>query len=63
LKWGFIVSEEKKVRLYMHGVKYQEDGSEAEYVEVDESQQFALFSMGWRVPEYSVGIGVGNEND
>lgn len=55
------MSEEKKVRLYMHGVRYQEDGSEAEYVEVDESQQFALFSMGWRVPEYSVGVG--NEND
>lgn len=45
------MDSETKVRLYMHGVKYQEDGSEAEYVEVDESQKFALFSMGWRVPE------------
>ncbi|HHK8231260.1 TPA: hypothetical protein ACQVHP_002962 [Serratia marcescens] len=45
------MSEEKKVRLYMHGIKYLEDGSEAEYVDVDESQQFALFALGWRVPE------------
>lgn len=35
----------------MHGIKYLEDGSEAEYVDVDESQQFALFSLGWRMVE------------
>ncbi len=47
------MDSENKIRLYMHGIKYKEDGTEAEYVEVEESQQYALYSLGWRVPKDS----------
>ncbi|MDV0623919.1 hypothetical protein RZO95_18375 [Klebsiella variicola subsp. variicola] len=40
--------EEKKIKLYMLGIQHNDDGTEAEYVEVPESEQYALFAMGWR---------------
>lgn len=42
---------EIKIRLYMNGVKYNEYGVEEEYVEVEETQRFALYAMGWRMDE------------
>ncbi|WAK45168.1 hypothetical protein vBKpPHS106_60 [Klebsiella phage VB_KpP_HS106] len=40
-----------KIKLYMQGVATNEDGSEAEYVEVDEDQQYALYALGWKASE------------
>ncbi|HEN4881648.1 hypothetical protein [Klebsiella pneumoniae] len=46
--------EEKKIKLYMRGAQYNHDGTEAEYVEVPESEQFALYAMGWKASEESI---------
>lgn len=42
------------VKLYMYGVKTKEDGSEAEYVEVEDDQKYALYSLGWKESEDSI---------
>ncbi|WP_332095921.1 hypothetical protein [Klebsiella pneumoniae] len=46
--------EEKKIKLYMGGIQHNDDDTEAEYVEVPESEQFALYAMGWRASEETI---------
>lgn len=41
------------VKLYMGGIDKNDDGSEAEYVEVDDSEKYALYFMGWKESENS----------
>lgn len=43
-----------KIKLYMNGKSTNEDGKEAEFVEVEESDQFALYAMGWKASEDTV---------
>lgn len=44
-----------KVKLYFKGISKNPDGTEAEFVEIDEDQEFALFALGWkRSPETSL---------
>ncbi|TDQ23556.1 hypothetical protein EDF75_2940 [Raoultella sp. BIGb0149] len=40
---------EKVVRLYLKGVSVNENGTEAEHIDVFESQQYTLYAMGWRL--------------
>lgn len=42
------------LKLYMNGVMQKEDGSEADFVEVEEDQKYALYAMGWRESESAV---------
>nr|DAY73801.1 MAG TPA: hypothetical protein [Caudoviricetes sp.] len=41
----------KTVKLYMDGKSKNADGSEAEYVEVEEDQKYALYALGWKTSE------------